>query len=168
MADLNGPMHKTALPTAMLMSAIMLQTDQSRITLVKKDTKRMITCAFASKQQIFFVTKANQLMQLELTLQAGRQLSVKALEDASEIDSTVPIFHKRSPTTYEAHSRSGPLADRPVMFANLAKLHPLGKMIGALLAHLSRQELVFDGQKNLYSEISALLVQTEVPEVVAV
>lgn len=110
--------HTITLLATVHIATTMILTNEPMVTMSANGDTRTVTFAFAAGQQVTAMVKAGQLRHLMVTLRAGCQPSLRALEDAREAQFEVPMFAEFGLTSYVAvPSSKHLLGDKPVLLS---------------------------------------------------
>jgi|GEM_PF-3048048 len=104
------------------------------------------------------VVRDARLIDLQVTLKAGMQPSIKALEDALQAKYEVPLFDARLATLYQAASYAEQtLMDDPAPLQVMINFGGHSKMLGEVLNELVRITDFVDGKTDHYQRIAQMI-----------
>lgn len=133
----------------------MLRRSEPSVTIKRDGPQTLIELLFVAQQKISVVVQNGRLSVLTVTLQAGQQASIAALEDAQEVDQSVRIFDEYVPTTYETLMLGeGALVEAPMHLRLWALKGGLDQAVSEMIRCLSASALVADGSTNHFRHIA--------------
>jgi len=152
------PTHNIPLSATVHLAKTMLTTQQPLVTMSDSSDGRTLRFMFASSQQIIGVVRDARLIDLQVTLKAGMQPSIKALEDALQAKYEVPLFDARLATLYQAASYAEQtLMDDPAPLQVMINFGGHSKMLGEVLNELVRITNFVDGKTDHYHRIAQMI-----------
>jgi hypothetical protein len=145
-----GTTHSVTLAQATNLATTMLMFQQSIVTVEKNGRKWKVLFWFDDAQQIACILDGDVLIGMNVTLRAGLQPSIKALEDVYEAENgqPIPMFKDDGLTHYDVAS----LSDHSVQLAGMSDLSYL---LDDILCTLSEVSVGSTDPANLYDLIKS-------------
>jgi hypothetical protein len=149
---MEGTTHSVTLAQGSDLAAMMLMAQESIISLEEDGLQRKVRFWFDDDQQIVCTLYDYVLIGVTVTLCAGKQPSIKALEDVHEAatDQSIPIFQADGLTHYDVAGLSD-------WFVLLNDMSELSKLLDGVLVVLKEVSVRTKYAENRYNQIKHIL-----------
>jgi hypothetical protein len=140
--------HDVTLAVGSHLATTMIMFQESIVTVEEEGRRLKVRIWFDDDQQIVCTLDDSVLIRMTVTLRAGRQPSIKALEDVYEAENhrPIPMFKDDGPTHYDVASLSN-------YAVQLAGMSDLSDLLDDILFTLSGVSVGSTDPANLYDYI---------------